>query len=241
MSLAWRRTFYIISLTLKPTNLGLTQLILMVFKTEATHRQYRSHPSPETHALFISARNHTKCIQLAKNSFINRKCQNLSRSNFPRGFWHLAKNISHNCASSSFPPMLHSGSTTAVSSTISKAKLFTQTFAHNSTLNDAGLFPPHLHPLTILCLLSRFFVMTFSLPSLALILGRTTVLMESLLSFSETVLQCLHSALSNFSVSVYPHPPFLFARSLLTFNLFLRRVTARILQTTDHSFDILSF
>ncbi len=41
-----------------------------------------------------------------------------------------------------------------------------------------GFFLPHLYPLTILCLLSRFFVMTFSLPSLALILGRLMVLIR---------------------------------------------------------------
>ena len=44
---------------------------------EVAHKRYRSNPSPETHALYISARNHTKSVlQLAKNSFINRKPQN---------------------------------------------------------------------------------------------------------------------------------------------------------------------
>ncbi|MPC91036.1 hypothetical protein E2C01_086046 [Portunus trituberculatus] len=38
--------------------------------------------------------NHAKSfLQLVKHSFINRKCQNLSISNSPRDFWHLAKNI----------------------------------------------------------------------------------------------------------------------------------------------------
>ena len=43
---------------------------------EAAHKRYRSHPSAETHTLYISARNHAKSThQLTKNSFINRKCQ----------------------------------------------------------------------------------------------------------------------------------------------------------------------
>ena len=45
---------------------------------EAAHKRYRSHPSAETHSLYISARNYDKSIlQLTKNSFINRKCQSL--------------------------------------------------------------------------------------------------------------------------------------------------------------------
>ncbi len=102
----------------------------------------------------ISARNHSKSVlQLAKNSFVNRKCQNLPNSNSPRDFWHLDKNISNNFIYSTFPPMSHADGFTAVSS-IFKAELFAQTFALNSTLDDTGLIPPspppHL-PLTILC------------------------------------------------------------------------------------------
>ena len=103
-------------------------------------------PSPESHALYISARNHAKSVlQLAKNSFINRKCQNLSRSNSPRDFWHLANSISNNFTSSSFPPLFQPDGTTAISS-ISKAELFAQTFAKNSTLDDSGLVPPSPPP-----------------------------------------------------------------------------------------------
>ena len=41
---------------------------------ETAHRRYRSHPSAETHALYISARNHAKSIlQLTKNTFINKE------------------------------------------------------------------------------------------------------------------------------------------------------------------------
>ena len=54
---------------------------------EVAHKRYLSLPSPESHALYISARNHAKSVlQLAKNSFIHRKCQNLSRYNSPRDF-----------------------------------------------------------------------------------------------------------------------------------------------------------
>merc|ERR1712035_283093 len=75
--------------------------------------------------------------------------------------------------------------------------------------------------------------MTFSMPSLALILGRLSILMESLLLFSKTVLPCLHHAWPNFSVSVCRLLPSLLAGSMLTFSLFQRKVTAPILQTTD--------
>ena len=55
-----------------------------------------------------------------------------------------------------------------------------------------GLLLPHLHPLTTLCLILKFFVMTFSMPCMALTLGGLMVLMEFLLLFSATVLLCLH-------------------------------------------------
>ena len=110
------------------------------------HKRYLSLPSSESHALYISARNHAKSVlQLAKNSFIHRKCQNLSRYNSPRDFWHLAKNISNNFTSSSFPPLVQPDGTNAISS-ISKAELFAQTFANNSTLDDSGLVPPSPPP-----------------------------------------------------------------------------------------------
>ena len=116
-----------------------------VIGREAAHKRYRSHPSPESHALYISARNQAKSVlQLAKNSFINRKCHNLLTSNSPRDFWHLAKNISNNF-SSSFPPLFQPDGSTSVTS-ISKAELFAQTFANNSTLDDSGLIPPSPPP-----------------------------------------------------------------------------------------------
>ena len=69
----------------------------------------------------------------------------LAAANSPRDFWHLAKNISNNFTFSSFPRMSHPDGSTAVSS-ISKAELFAQTFAHNSTLDDSGLIPPSPPP-----------------------------------------------------------------------------------------------
>jgi len=114
---------------------------------EAAHKRYLSLPTPDNHALYISARNRAKStLQLTKNSFINRKCQNLSNSNSSRDFWHLAKNISNNFTSSSFPPLLSPDGSTAVTS-VSKAELFAQTFSANSTLDDSGLIPP-THPLS---------------------------------------------------------------------------------------------
>ncbi|MPC58920.1 hypothetical protein E2C01_052932 [Portunus trituberculatus] len=80
-------------------------------------------------------------FQLAKHSFIDRKCENLSNSNFPCDFWHLAKNIPNNFISSSFPPFLHPDGTTAITS-VSKA----QTFAYTSTLDDSELILPSPPP-----------------------------------------------------------------------------------------------
>ena len=106
---------------------------------------YRSCPSAETHALYIVVRNHAKfIIQLTKNSLINRKCQNLFNSYSSRDFWHLANNISNNFTFTSFPPLLQPDGSIAVSS-FSKAELFAQTFATNSTLDDTrhiSPFPP---------------------------------------------------------------------------------------------------
>ena len=40
---------------------------------EAAHKEYHSHPSAETLALYIPARNHAKSVrQLTKNSFISK-------------------------------------------------------------------------------------------------------------------------------------------------------------------------
>ena len=105
---------------------------------EAAHNLFCSHPSAETHVLYISVHNYAKSIcQLTKNSFINRICQNPSNSSCD--FWHLA-NISSNFTSS-FPPLLQPDGFTAVFS-FSKAELSVQTFATNSTLDDTGHIPP---------------------------------------------------------------------------------------------------
>ena len=113
---------------------------------ETAFKRYQSLPTPNNHALYISARNRAKSIlRLTKNSFIHRKCNNLANSNSPKDFWHLAKNISNNFTSSSFPPLCSPDGLTAITS-VSKAELFAQTFAANSTLDDSGHFPPTYTP-----------------------------------------------------------------------------------------------
>ena len=111
---------------------------------EVAHKCYLSLPSRECHVLFISARNHAKStLQLAKNSFIHRKCQNLSRSNSPRDFWHLAKNISNNFTSSSFSPLVQPDGTNAISSHLSlKLNSSLKPLLKNSTLDDSEFVPP---------------------------------------------------------------------------------------------------
>ena len=68
-----------------------------------------------------------------------------SGSSSSRSFWQLAKNINSNFSSSSFPPLQLSDGSTAVLPS-SKAELFAQTFAANSTLDDSGTVPPTLPP-----------------------------------------------------------------------------------------------
>ncbi len=102
-------------------------------------------PTPENHTLYISARNRAKYIlRLAKNSFINGKCQNLAKSSSSKDFWHLAKNISNNFTSC-FSPLCNSDGSTAVTS-ISRAELFAHTFSANSTLDNSGHVPPTYPP-----------------------------------------------------------------------------------------------
>ncbi|KAL7632739.1 UNVERIFIED_CONTAM: hypothetical protein RMT77_016940 [Armadillidium vulgare] len=110
-------------------------------RRDAAFRDYRRLQTPETHATYISSRNHAKSIlRNTKNSFLRLKCNNLSGSTSSRPFWHFAKNVNSNFASSSFPPLVSSDGTTAVLPS-SKAELFAQTFASNSTLDDSGAVP----------------------------------------------------------------------------------------------------
>ncbi len=56
-------------------------------------------------------------LHFVKNSFINWKCQNFTKSNSPCYFWHLTKNISNNFSSTSFPPLpplFHPNGTTVI-------------------------------------------------------------------------------------------------------------------------------
>ncbi|MPC67112.1 hypothetical protein E2C01_061278 [Portunus trituberculatus] len=132
----------ILFLNLNLLNLGLTQPVLVLYMIE----RYLSLPSPQFHALYISAQNHARSVLLlAKHSFINRKFQNISNSKSPCDIWHLAKNIFNNFAFSSFPPLFHPHGTTAISS-VSTAKLFYQTFVNNSIFDNSGVIPPSLPP-----------------------------------------------------------------------------------------------
>ena len=109
---------------------------------EASHKWNHSYPSAETLALYISARKHAKSIlQLTKNSLINRKCETLSNSNSSRDLLHLANYISNSLTFSSFSALLQPDGSTVVSS-FSNSKLFAQTFATNSTLDNTGHISP---------------------------------------------------------------------------------------------------
>ncbi len=91
---------------------------------EAASRRYLNLRTCDAHNLYISARNRARSIlRLTKNSFINKKCQNLFNSNSSKYFWHLGKTVSKNFTSSFFPSLLKSDGTTAVTS-ISKVEPF---------------------------------------------------------------------------------------------------------------------
>ncbi len=123
---------------------------------EVAHKRYLSLPSPTNHNFYISSRYWAiSFLRLTKNSFINGKSQNLTNSNSPKNFWHLAKNISPNFTSSSFPPLIALDGSTAVTS-ISKAELFAQTFSKNSSLDESGHIPPLILSLSSLWLISNF-------------------------------------------------------------------------------------
>ena len=96
---------------------------LPLHKREVAHKRYLILPSLESLALHLSTQNHAQSVcLLAKHSFINRKCPNISNSNSSRDIWHLAKNILYNFTSSSFPPLFHANGTTAITS-VSKVEL----------------------------------------------------------------------------------------------------------------------
>src|ERR1044072_2915097 len=78
-------------------------------RRDAAFREYRRLQTPESHVTYISSRNRAKSIlRNTKNSFLRLKCNNLSGSTSSRSFWHFAKNVNSNFASSSFPPLVSS-------------------------------------------------------------------------------------------------------------------------------------
>ncbi|KAL7644718.1 UNVERIFIED_CONTAM: hypothetical protein RMT77_004531 [Armadillidium vulgare] len=106
-------------------------------RLEFSFRDYLRLQNPETHSFYISFMNRVKSI--------------LSGTSSSRPLWHFAKNVNSYFASSSFPPLVSPDGTTAVL-TSSKAELFAQTFASNSTLDDSELFLLLQLPSTHLCL-----------------------------------------------------------------------------------------
>jgi hypothetical protein len=121
-----------------------------VHNREEAFKRYRRLQTPESHTLYISARNRAKSVlRLSKKSFIRAKCNDLSGSSTSRSFWHLAKTLTTNFTSSSFPPLFLPDGNVATSSS-DKAELFSQTFASNSTLDDSGTVPPSPPPSDLL-------------------------------------------------------------------------------------------
>lgn len=66
----------------------------------------------------------------------------------------------------------------------------------------------------------KLFKIVFSVLSLPLILRKFTILTESLLPSSKTILSCKRFACSKFSVSVYQHPHSFLDVNMITYNHF---------------------
>src|SRR6201990_2644714 len=110
-------------------------------RSDAAFREYRRFQTPETHFTYISSRNRAKSIlRNFTNSFLRRKCNNLSGYSSSDPFWHFGKNVNSNFASSSFPPLVSSDGTTDILPP-PKTERFAQTFVSNSTLDDSVAIP----------------------------------------------------------------------------------------------------
>ena len=119
-----------------------------IHERERAYQAWKSSPSPETHANFISARNRCKTIiRKAKRSFIRRKCDRLTSAPSDKPFWSLTKNILNNFCNSSFPPLFKSDGSIA-NSPAEKADLFGSIFSSNSSLDDSSASIPLTLPLS---------------------------------------------------------------------------------------------
>ena len=170
---------------------------------DGAYRKYRRLQTPESRSSYISCRNRAKTvIRLAKDSFLRDKCNIVSGSSSSRAFWHLAKNISSNFASSSFPPLHSSDGSVAVLPS-AKAELLAEVFAVNSTLDDSGAVlpnPPAPRPFMSNIRITNNDVKT---SYLSWIPTRRMVLMVSLLWFLSPVHMLLHHVLVSCFVFVW--------------------------------------
>ena len=115
---------------------------------DRAYRAMKLFPSLHSRSVFFSSRNRCKAIiRKAKRTFINKKCADLSLSPTDKSFWSLAKNISNNFTTSSFPPLFRSDHSIANYPT-EKATLFASLFSSNSTLDDSDTPPPPVSPPT---------------------------------------------------------------------------------------------
>jgi len=114
---------------------------------DGAYRAKKLFPSANSHSAYISSRNRCKAIiRKVKRAFIKKKCADLSSSPTDKSFWSLAKNISNNFCTSSFPPLFRPDQSIA-NSPSEKAALFGSLFSSNSTLDDSvAPLPPTLPP-----------------------------------------------------------------------------------------------
>lgn len=116
-----------------------------VRKKNTLFKKWRTLPSTTSRADYVAARNScTTIIDRAKEMFVRRKANQLS--NAPAGsrsFWSLAKAVSRNFCSSSFPPILDAdGSLKTLPA--EKAEIFAHHFA--SISSDPPSIPVHSYP-----------------------------------------------------------------------------------------------
>ena len=140
---------------------------------EVGHKRYRSHPSAETHALCISARNHTKSIiQLTLSSIENVKIFQILTLLAISGIWPIIS-----------PTILLLHHSFLYFNQLAP-QLSQLTLKLNSPLKPLlptllwmilEIFLLLLHPLTTSFLKLKLIQLMFFMPSLALIFGRFTV------------------------------------------------------------------
>ena len=108
-----------------------------------TYKAWQSSPTDINHSAFLKARSLcSKTVQEAKSEHVaSVRNKLLACPNGSKSFWSLAKSISSNFSTHSFPPLSREDGTIAADA-LEKAEIFAEIFAKNSNINTGNLSPP---------------------------------------------------------------------------------------------------